>query len=265
MARSTVAPRMLGCGGQICPFRHVKIYNRFANSLACHRWFFTRPPNPPETSQMNLLRSFGLAAWTVLAEGENPPGGWFGWFDSSWLVPTGQVLLAIVLVLLCIILWGLNLFGLPGNWLAVLMLATYAWLGPQEGRTAISFTPVLAALACALLAEVLEFAAGAVGAKRAGGSRKGTMFAVLGSMVGAVAGAIIGLPIPVLGPVLAAILFAGAGATVGAMYGEWTDGRSWKESWSIGRAAFWGRTFGTLGKVSVGSVIVVITLIAIAF
>lgn len=202
---------------------------------------------------------------SLVGQVEAESSGWFDRIDFSWLGPTGDVLLAVVLVLLCIVLWGLNLFALPGNWLAVLLLALYAWLGPQEGRTAISFYPVVAALVCALLAEILEFAAGAFGAKRAGGSRRGTIMAVIGSMIGAVLGAVVGLPIPLVGPVLAAILFAGVGATAGAVYGEWTDGRSWKESWSIGHAAFWGRTFGTLGKVSVGSLIVIIAFFAVIF
>jgi uncharacterized protein YqgC (DUF456 family) len=124
---------------------------------------------------------------------------------------------------------------------------------------------VIAAAICAVAAEILEFAAGALGAKRAGGSRRGTIMAVVGSMIGAVLGAIIGLPIPIIGSVLAAILFAGMGATAGAMYGEWTDGRSWKESWAVGHAAFWGRTFGTLGKVSVGAIIVLIAIMAVIF
>ncbi|MEM8666684.1 MAG: DUF456 domain-containing protein [Planctomycetota bacterium] len=187
---------------------------------------------------------------------------------SSWyetLAPTGSVLAAIILVLLVIVLWGLNLIALPGNWLAVLLLAGYAWLGPHEGRTSISMLPVVAALGCAVLGEIVEFVAGAFGAKRAGGSRRGTVMAVIGSMIGAVAGAFIGLPIPLIGPVLAAILFAGLGATAGAMYGEWTNGRSWKESWSIGHAAFWGRTFGTLGKVTVGAAIVLIAIVSVMF
>jgi hypothetical protein len=82
-------------------------------------------------------------------------------------------------------------------------------------------------------------------------------------MVGAIAGAFVGIPVPVVGPVIAAILFGGLGATGGAIYGEWSDGRNWRESWSIGHAAFWGRTFGTLGKVSAGMAIVVIALIAV--
>ena len=117
--------------------------------------------------------------------------------------------------------------------------------------------------ALALAGETIEFAAGALGAQRAGASRRATAFAMIGSMIGAIAGAVIGLPIPVIGSVLAAILFGGLGATAGAMYGHWSDGKPWKESWTIGHAAFWGRTFGTLGKMLAGLVIVVAIILGV--
>lgn len=182
---------------------------------------------------------------------------------TSWFAPTGAVVLAIAVVLLCLIAWGVNLFGLPGNWISVAILALYAWLGPQEGRTAIGYYAVCGAFVAALIGELIEFAAGAFGAKRAGASRRSTMYAVAGSMIGAISGALIGIPVPLIGSILAAILFGGVGAAAGAMYGEWSDGRPWRESWTIGNAAFWGRTLGVFGKISFGLVIVVIVLAAV--
>ena len=205
--------------------------------------------------------------------GLSPPGmSWTDWFWtwlpsmpdwSAWLGPTGSVILAIALVVLCVISWGLNLIALPGNWIGVAMLAAFAWLGPDEGRIAIGYVAVAVAFAFALLGEVLEFAAGAIGATKAGASRRSTVFAMIGSMVGAIGGATVGIPVPIIGPVLAAILFGGLGATAGAMYGEWTDGRNWKENWTIGHAAFWGRTAGVLGKILAGLAIVVIAVGAV--
>lgn len=190
-------------------------------------------------------------------------GGWGSYF--GWVEPTGTVLAAIALVVLCIVAWAGNLITLPGNWIAVALLAIYAFLGPSESRASIGYIPVIAAFLCALLGEIFEFIAGAMGAQKAGASRKSTLFAVIGSMCGAIVGAIVGLPIPILGPVLAAILFGGLGATLGAMFGEWTDGRSWKESWPIGHAAFWGRTFGTIGKVTAGMMIILIAIVSVVF
>ena len=38
---------------------------------------------------------------------------------SQWFEPTGTVLIAVTLVVLCIVAWAANLIALPGNWLAV--------------------------------------------------------------------------------------------------------------------------------------------------
>jgi uncharacterized protein YqgC (DUF456 family) len=185
-------------------------------------------------------------------------GAWTAWFE-----PTGTAMVAILLVFLCIIAWGTNLIALPGNWFSVALVAIYAWLGPQDSRAAIGYVAVIAAFLFALAGEIIEFIAAAMGAQRAGASRKSTFYAVIGSMVGALSGAVIGVPVPVIGSILAAILFGGIGATIGAMYGEWSDGRSWRENWTIGHAAFWGRTFGTVGKISTGLIIVLIAIGAV--
>jgi len=183
---------------------------------------------------------------------------------ATWLEPTGTVVAAIMLVLLCMIAWAGNLIALPGNWAAVLILLGYAFLGPETGIASIGYIPVVAAFCFALLGEAFEFVAAAMGAQKAGASRKATLLAMVGSMLGAILGAIVGLPVPIVGQVLAAILFGGLGATLGAMLGEWSNGSSWRESLPIGHAAFWGRTIGTLGKVAAGAVIVVIALISVA-
>lgn len=183
---------------------------------------------------------------------------------TAWLEPTGTFLIAITMVLLCMIAWAGNLIALPGNWVAVLVLLVYALVGPETGNASIGYIPVLAAFCFALLGEGFEFVAAALGAQKAGASRKATLLAMIGSMIGAILGAIVGLPVPIVGQVLAAILFGGLGATLGAMLGEWSNGSSWRESLPIGHAAFWGRTIGTLGKVAAGAVIVVIAMISVA-
>ena len=181
----------------------------------------------------------------------------------SWLEPTGTVLAAITLVLLCVVAWAGNLIALPGNWVAVALLLGYAFLGPQDSNASIGYIPVIAGFAFALIGEIFEFIAGALGAQKAGASRKATLLAMVGSMCGAILGAFIGLPVPIVGPVLAALLFGGLGATLGAMLGEWSNGKSWRESLPIGHAAFWGRTIGTLGKVTAGAMIIVIAMLGV--
>lgn len=175
----------------------------------------------------------------------------------------GTLLIALTMLLLCAVSWLGNLVALPGNWGMVLILGIYAWIAPDDQRMGFGPAVVLTALVFALLGELFEFAASALGAKRAGASRKSTLFALIGSFAGAIIGAIVGIPIPIFGPIIAAILFAGLGAMAGAIYGERSNGREWKESWSIGHAAFWGRTLGTFGKISAGIAILVLAILGV--
>lgn len=182
---------------------------------------------------------------------------------STWLESVGFFALGLTVIVLNAIAWAGNLIALPGNWIMVLLLSLYAWLGPQDGRIDISPGTVLFAIILAIIGEVVEFAASALGARRAGASRRSTTYAVLGSFGGALIGALIGIPIPIVGPIIAAILFAGLGAMIGAIYGERSEGREWKETWSIGHAAFWGRTIGTFGKISAGLAILALTVLSV--
>lgn len=169
---------------------------------------------------------------------------------------------AILLVVVLLGCWVLTVFNLPGNWLMVGTVALYALAVPSESRLAISWTIVAVLVALAIGGEIIETAAGAVGAARARGSRRGMLLAIAGSIAGSVLGAIVGLPIPLVGSVVAAILFAALGAMLGAVLGEQWKGRDAQFSWQVAQAAFWGRLFGTLGKITVGSAMLVIALAA---
>lgn len=153
---------------------------------------------------------------------------------------------ATLLVVLLTVLWALNLFVLPGNWMMVCVAGIYAWLG------AFSWWGAAVLLALATIGELVEFAAGAAGAKSAGGSRRGAALALLGAIIGSIAGATIGLPIPVVGPVAGALFFACFGAAVGALAGEGWKGRDLEHGLRVGTAAFWSRLFGTMGKLTIG-------------
>ncbi|WP_236696069.1 DUF456 domain-containing protein [Rhodopirellula islandica] len=181
------------------------------------------------------------------------------------MMPIGVVALGLGLILVCTLAWLLNLVALPGNWLAIALMAFYVWLGPETGRWQLGMASLAIAFVLGLVGELVEFLAGAMGASRAGASRRATLMAIVGSILGAIVGGIVGLPIPVIGPVLAAILFGGLGATAGAMFAEWNDGKSWRDSWRIGQAAFWGRTTGTVGKMVAGLLILVVCAFGVLF
>lgn len=182
--------------------------------------------------------------------------------QNSWLITLEIILLFVAYAAG----WFGTLLGLPGTWLMVLAAALYAWIGPgDDSRFALGWPAILILSILALLGEFLETAAGAAGAKRAGGSRRGMLLAILGSVAGAMIGAGAGVPIPVIGPLIGAILGAAVGAFVGAVAGEVWKGREFDHSWRVGESAFWGRLIGTLAKLWVATVMVIVGVLGLAF
>ena len=170
---------------------------------------------------------------------------------------------AALLVVAVLGFWFLNFLGLPGNWLVVASAGLYAWLLPPEGRAAIGWPVVGVAAGLALVGELVELAASAAGVKKMGGSRRGAVLALLGSIAGAIVGMFVGIPVPVVGSLIAALLFAGGGALAGAMLGETWKGRTLDASWQVGKAAFWGRLLGTFAKAMIGAVMVGLVIAAL--
>ena len=174
------------------------------------------------------------------------------------------VLWALIYIVAVLGFWFLNLLGLPGNWLIVTATVLYAWLVPEGGASTMQWGAAAAVGGLAVVGEIVELGASAAGVKKAGGSRRGSILALVGSLVGAVTGIFVGIPIPIVGSIVGALLFAGMGATAGAMCGEYWKGRSLDHSWTVGQAAFWGRILGTLAKVAIGAMMVVVA-IAVVF
>ncbi len=174
-----------------------------------------------------------------------------------------NVFWACLLVTILFAGWLISVLGMPGNWLMVLAVVVYVLLVPEESPAAIGWPVAIAVGLLAAAGELLEFLAGAFGVAKAGGSKRGAVLALLGSMVGGIAGMFIGVPIPIVGPIVAAILFAGLGALAGAVIGEQWHGHGLDKSWQIGKAAFWGRLLGTLAKTAVGAVMIVVAVAAL--
>ena len=169
----------------------------------------------------------------------------------------------MLLLVLIFVLWLLNFVNLPGNWMMSVATLAYMPLIPKDEHVAVKWPVVVALLLLATWGELVEFAAGAWGVTKAGGTRWGAGLALIGSIAGGIAGVFFGLPVPILGQIVAALLFAGLGALVGAIVGERIAGRQFSESLQVGRAAFWGRLLGTFGKVSIGAVMGVLVLISL--
>ena len=73
---------------------------------------------------------------------------------------------SILLILLNALWLVLVVFGLPGNWLIVISACLFAWWRAEDNI--FSIYTLIAVVALAVLGELIEFFAGAGGAKRAG-------------------------------------------------------------------------------------------------
>lgn len=170
----------------------------------------------------------------------------------SWVL-----LLALVLVAG----WVATLVSLPGNWGNVGAAALFAaFVEPPDEGEGIGWTTVGVLIGIAVVGEVIESVAGAAGTAKQGGSRRSMGLSIVGAVLGSIAGVALGLPVPVLGPPIAAILGGALGSFAGAVAGEYWKGRNLEHQWTIGRAAFFGRILGTVGKLIAGAVLVVVAL-----
>jgi uncharacterized protein YqgC (DUF456 family) len=154
-----------------------------------------------------------------------------------------------------VVSWLLTLFGLPGTWLIVGTAAAYSWFMPDDSRWDVSWESVAVLAVMALVAEIYETAAAAKGASKLGGSRRGALLAIIGSIFGGFFGTGL-IPIPVVGTIAGACV----GAALGAVAGELLKGRDAEHAWRIGKAAFHGRLVGSLVKLLIATAMVAVGL-----
>jgi uncharacterized protein YqgC (DUF456 family) len=142
-------------------------------------------------------------------------------------------------------------FGLPGTWLQVLGVVTYAFA--TDFRT-IGATTIVMVLALAAVGEVIEFTLGGRYARKYGGSRRAAWGAILGGLVGA----FIGVPVFLIGSVIGAFV----GAFVGAAALELTRNPEVRGALRVGWGAFVGRLVATAAKSAVAVAIAAVALLS---
>ena len=169
---------------------------------------------------------------------------------------------ALLLILVLVISLVLNASGAPGNWIMLGFSSIYSWLMPNESPYDFGIFIVLIVLIFAIIGEILEFFTSAISTKKAGGTKRGIWFSVIGSIIGSLAGIFVGIPIPIIGSLLAALLFSGAGALLGAYYGEKVEGKNSKDAWKVGVSSFTGRILGSLFKIICGFIALICMSIA---
>ncbi len=154
-----------------------------------------------------------------------------------WLLVGALILLGLA---------GTVLPALPGTLFVLGGIVLGAWIDDFQrvGGLTLGFVAFLA-----LLAWVLDYVAGLLGAQRAGASRQ----ALIGAALGTVAGLFMGL---------VGVLFM---PLVGAAIGEYTARRDHRHSVKVGVSTWVGMMLGMLAKVVLSCMMVGIFVIALFF
>jgi len=168
-----------------------------------------------------------------------------------------MIYIYIVMLLLLNTCWLVSvLLTVPGNWLMVLTTFAFAW---WKWDAHLFGVPVLVLIAVlAVIGEMIEFFAGAGGAKKAGASWIGALAAIGGAVFGALFGTFM-IPIPVAGTMLGACL--GAGAAVWSV--ERLAGKTPDTSLKSGNGAGTGVLVGITVKFAIGCLIWLIIAVAV--
>lgn len=153
-------------------------------------------------------------------------------------------------VLLCVIVAGLflNIVGLPGLWLIVVGVVLYAW---WFGFALIGWWTIAIIVALGLLAELVEFAAGAAGSKAAGGTKRGMAGAIVGGLVGGLVGTAL-LPIPIVGTIVGSVLGTFVGSYVIELGINREHGDAMWISYGAAKGRVWGMVFKSVFGVAMG-------------
>jgi uncharacterized protein YqgC (DUF456 family) len=173
-----------------------------------------------------------------------------------------SVFILIIALLLVVNTAGIVLTALqlPGNWLIVLATAVVAWLywDPVASERLIGWWSLAILLGLALLGELFEFLAGAVGTRTGGGTKRAAVLSIPAAIIGAIIGSF-AIPIPIVGTVIGAAI----GAGLGAFAGDTWAGRNWGEAIRGASGAAVGRLTGTVLKLVVAAALWVTAAVAL--
>lgn len=165
---------------------------------------------------------------------------------------------ASVVVLMALLGVLLTAATLPGIWIALASALCVKLFWQPE---LIEWWTLGVAAGIGILAEIAEFAASAVGSSRAGGTRHGAIWSVVGGLVGAVVGSVL-LPIPLVGTIVGAVVGAGLGAAFGELQ---FAKRPWREAARSGSGAAVGRFASTIIKTGCAVVIAGLLIASVVF
>jgi len=149
---------------------------------------------------------------------------------------------------------ALALIGLPGTWLTLLAGVLVQFFRPET----FSWWTLGVGGLLVIGAEIAEFSAGAIGAKKAGGSKRAIWMAVAGGLVGGILGTFL-IPIPIVGTIAGAAIGSGSCAMTAELS---VEGRTFKDAGMVGSGAAIGRTLASVLKA--GFAIALLLLLTVA-
>lgn len=143
-----------------------------------------------------------------------------------------------------------HVFNLPGNFIILGLSLLFAW---YEGFERLDIRLLIVLAAIALLAELVDFLIGVIGAKRYKSSNRAIFVSIIFGLIGGI----------LLSPLflgLGALIGAFAGAYIGALLVELLDGKNLSESLNSAWGVFLGRLGGVFSKVAMGLIMIFITV-----
>lgn len=165
---------------------------------------------------------------------------------------------ATLMTLISMIGVALTLLTLPGIWvtLGAAVLVKMLWYPHM-----FSWELLGVALCLGVLAEIAEFVASAAGSTKAGGSKHGAIWSIVGALVGAIVGSIL-LPIPIVGTVVGGVVGAGGAALLAEVV---FAKKSWTDAMKVGTGAAVGRLLSTVIKTGFSAAISIMITIGAFF
>jgi uncharacterized protein len=166
--------------------------------------------------------------------------------DALWLAG---------LLVLCMAGVALTLVRLPGPWLLVGAATVYSW---HYDWAKPAWQVLIVIVVMAVIGEVLEMAASAFAAGKAGASRRAMLSALVGGVVGMF---VFSVPLPIIGTILGGAL----GCFIGAAIGEWSTRKHVGHVARVGLFAATGQVVGAVVKIMVVLMMFATTVIALFF
>ena len=159
---------------------------------------------------------------------------------------TTTLLWVAAVLLIALGVAGTVLPALPGTLLVLAGIVLGAWI---DDFTRVGWVSVAAVSVLAVLAWVLDYVAGLLGARRAGASRDAVIGAALGTVVGLFMG-------------LVGVLFM---PLVGAAIGEYLAQRDHQRAAKVGVATWIGILAGLVAKVVIAFMMIGVFIVALLF